>query len=121
MTWLIHLGDIVRVGAAGALTFAGLALMIAGAVGVLRFPDFYTRLHAWVAANGSGAAIALAGLALATWEWRTMLKLALLAILSALLAPLVAQLLSNAAHAGGLAPLSGPYVAPRPGAGKQAQ
>ena len=94
----------------------GVLAMLGGMVGVLRFPDFYTRLHACLAALGLGAGSMCLGLAFAAGEMRTALKLALLALLVAALAPVLAQILGAAAHAGGLAPLSGGYVAPRPGA-----
>ena len=117
MSEFAPLGEAVRLAAAATLVLAGLAIMIGGAIGVLRFPDFYTRLHAWMAAHGAGAVLVVAGLAVAVFDWAITLKLALLAVLIAALAPLLAQLLANAAHSGGLAPLSGPYLAPRPGAG----
>ncbi|HRP10716.1 MAG TPA: monovalent cation/H(+) antiporter subunit G [Terricaulis sp.] len=101
--------------AGGALIAAGLACMIGGAIGVLRFPDFYTRLHGARAADGVGAALFLAGLAIVSGDGAVALRLALLAVLVIALAPLMAHLSANAAHVGGLAPLAGPYKAPRPG------
>jgi len=108
--------DILVAIAGGVLIAAGLAFMLGGAVGVLRFPDFYTRLHAARAADGVGAALFLAGLAVLSGDGGLALRLALLAVLVIALAPLTAHLCANAAHVGGLAPLAGPYKAPRPGA-----
>jgi multicomponent Na+:H+ antiporter subunit G len=42
----------------------GLFFIIAGAVGVLRLPDFYTRLHAQGKCDTLGVALMLGGLAL---------------------------------------------------------
>jgi multisubunit Na+/H+ antiporter MnhG subunit len=43
------------------------------------------------------------------------IKLVLLSALIAALNPALTHILANTAHAGGLAPLTGHYVAPRPG------
>ncbi len=108
--------DLVRLGLAGVLIAAGLGFVLLGAVGMLRFPDFYTRLHAFSVTETIGGALLLAGLALAAWDMAIALKLLLLALLMAAAAPTIAHLTANAGHAAGLAPLSGDYVAPRPGA-----
>jgi multicomponent Na+:H+ antiporter subunit G len=42
----------------------GAGFLLIGAVGVLRFPDFYTRLHAVGLCDTLGAALVLAGLML---------------------------------------------------------
>lgn len=104
----------------GAIAALGLALMLAGALGALRFPDFFTRLHAAALADGAGALVVVLGLAVvAAGDAATALRLLLLAGLLALQAPILAQLAANAAHADGLAPLTGRYRAPRPGAAKE--
>lgn len=113
--------DMLRMGVGGALIAVSLLMMIGGAAGVLRFPDFYTRLHAARAADGVGAAIFLAGLAALSGDAGMALRLGLLALLVIALSPLLAHLSANAAHVGGLAPLAGPYRAPRPGAGREPQ
>src|SRR5262245_30687446 len=107
--------DMVRLGVAGIVIAFGLLLMLGGALGLLRFPDFYTRLHAASSSDVVGAAIVALGLAIGAWDWRVALKLMLLAGLIALIGPLIVQLLGNAAHSGGLSPIAGRYVAPRPG------
>lgn len=108
--------DLLRMGAGGLLIALGLAFILGGAIGVLRFPDFYTRLHAARAADGVGAAIFLLGLAVLSGDAGMALRLIVLAVLVAALAPVLTHLGANAAHVGGLAPLAGPYKAPRPGA-----
>lgn len=108
--------EIVRFGVGGVLVALGLVFMAGGAIGLLRFPDFYTRLHAAGVSDAVGGVIMIAGLAVTAWDGAMTLKLALLAGLIIALAPTVAHLAANAAHAAGLAPLAGPYTAPRPGA-----
>ncbi len=105
--------------AGAAVIAAGLAIMAGGALGLLRFPDFYTRLHAARVAHGPGAVIFLLGLALVSGDGAIALRLILLAALLAALGPTLSQLIANAAHAGGLAPLVGSQTTPRPGPGKE--
>ena len=99
----------------GAVAAIGLVLILGGVVGVLRFPDFYTRLHGASAAHGPGAVRVVLGLAIASGDGGVALRLLLLALLLAALAPLLSHLAASAAHGGRLAPLAGRYTAPRPG------
>lgn len=108
--------DAVRGLIGGLLIVAGLAFIAGGALGVLRFPDFFTRLHANSVADGAGAVIFVLGLAVLAPDWGMALRLLLLAALIGALAPTFAHLAANAAHTAGLSPLSGRYTAPRPGA-----
>lgn len=50
--------------AAGILIMTGLFFFAVGVVGVLRFPDFYTRLHAAGKCDSLAAVLVIAGLAL---------------------------------------------------------
>lgn len=47
-----------------ALIFLGICLVITSSIGVIRFPDFYTRLHAAGIIDSSGAMLLLIGFAL---------------------------------------------------------
>lgn len=108
--------EAARMGVSGALVAVGLVFMVGGAIGVLRFPDFYTRLHAAGVGDLIGGVIVIAGLAVASGDAALAARLALLALLMMALAPSVTHMAANAAHAGGLSPMAGAYVAPRPGA-----
>jgi multicomponent Na+:H+ antiporter subunit G len=108
--------DLVRMGVGGLLAALGFLFIAGGTLGVLRFPDFYTRLHAARVSDGVGAVLVCLGLAVLARDGAVSLRLVLLAVLIAVLGPVIAQLSANAAHVGGLAPLSGRYRAPRPGA-----
>ncbi len=112
--------EIVRLGLGGVFVVAGLFFLLGGAIGVLRFPDFYTRLHAARVSDAVGATVLLVGLAIMA-DGAVAVKLVLLAALTAALGPTLSHLLANAAHAAGLAPLSGAYVAPRPGEKREPQ
>jgi len=111
--------DLVRAGVGGVIALVGLVFIAGGTLGVLRFPDFYTRLHAARVSDGVGAVLVCVGLAVLARDGEVALRLVLLAVLIAALGPLIAQLSANAAHVGGLAPLSGRYTAPRPGAKRE--
>lgn len=107
---------VILAGIGGVIIVVGLAVMIGGVLGLLRFPDFYTRLHAVNVSDTLGGVSILLGLAVASGDGAIALRLLLLAALFVALGPTLSHLLANAAHAGGLAPLSGAYTAPRPGA-----
>jgi multicomponent Na+:H+ antiporter subunit G len=105
----------VGAGLGGGFVALGALLMVGAGIGMLRFPDFYTRIHA-VNVDGLGVALALFGLALAANDGALALELGLLAVLVLVLGPVQAALIANSAHSGGLAPLAGRYISPRPGA-----
>lgn len=111
--------DAIRAGVGGLVSGAGLLFVLGGAIGVLRFPDFYTRLHATAAADGAGVVLVVIGLAIGAPDGATALRLLLLALLAMIAQPAIVQLLGGAAHAGGLAPIAGKYTAPRPGAARK--
>ena len=50
------------------LVFSGIAFFFAGGVGLLRLPDFYSRLHALTKADNLGLGLLCAGLALLDGE-----------------------------------------------------
>lgn len=112
----MQLAEMARLTLSGVVVALGLILVAGGSIGMLRFPDFYTRLHAASTSDGVGGVVVLAGLALGASSAALALKLLLMAALLGALAPLSAHLLANAGHAAGLSPLAGPYMAPRPGA-----
>lgn len=107
--------EIARQGLGGVIVLIGLTFVVGGGIGFLRFPDFFTRVHAGTTADGLGGVLVALGLAVAAPSIEIALKLILLVALIAALAPTLAHLAASAAHAAGLAPLAGPYIAPRPG------
>ena len=67
--------QVVRFPLGAALCLAGALLCVVGTVGVLRFPDFYTRLHAASVTDTSGATLLLLGMALMAPDWTTLAHL----------------------------------------------
>src|SRR5262249_53740103 len=102
--------------AGGAVAAIGLAVLLAGAIGMLRFPDFYTRLHAMNASHIAGAPIVLVGLAIMSPNGGLALRLLLLAGLIVALAPVLTHVLANTGDGAGLSASPGKYGAARAGA-----
>lgn len=113
--------DVLRFSIGSLIIAVGLVFIAGGTIGLLRFPDFYTRVHAAAVSDAVGGAIFVIGLSVLAWDGALSPRLVLLAALIAALAPTLAQLMTGAAHAGGLAPLVGRYVAPRPGSQRKEQ
>jgi multicomponent Na+:H+ antiporter subunit G len=58
-----------------ALVAAGAFFFLAGTVGLLRFPDVFSRLHALTKADNLGLGLIVLGLALHSVSWLVALKL----------------------------------------------
>jgi multicomponent Na+:H+ antiporter subunit G len=102
---MVDLFDIIG----GSLAVAGAVLSIVGALGVLRFPDVYTRIHAASITDTGGATLILIGLSLiAGWSMET-LKLVVAWFLLLLTTPVAAHALGNAAFSAGHAPWIGTF------------
>ena len=90
-----------------ALLLIGAILAIIGTIGVLRFPDFYTRLHAASVTDTAAATLAIVGIALLAPSWAIVFKLAVVWLFLFLTGPTSSHALANAAHTAGLQPLIG--------------
>ena len=84
------------------LIVAGALFILAGTVGLLRFPDVYTRLHALTKADNVGLGLIVLGLALQAEGWTVVLKLVLVWLLALLAAATVSQLMAGAALRAGI-------------------
>lgn len=83
---------------------AGFFFILAGVVGILRLPDFYTRLHAMGKCDTLGVGLMVAGLALQGGSLQDGLKMALIVVFVALANPTATHALGRAAHRAGLTP-----------------
>ena len=63
------------------LLILGLPFFLSGTIGLLRFPDIYTRLHALTKADNVGLGCIVCGLALQSNSWTVTLKLLLIWLL----------------------------------------
>jgi len=84
------------------LLSAGALFFFAGTVGLLRFPDVYTRLHALTKADNLGLGLLLAGLALQAESWTVVARLLLIWLLMLLASSSVAHLVVRTAHRRGI-------------------
>ena len=107
LTNLYHFFEIVRYPAGSALCLAGAILCVIGTIGVMRFPDFYTRMHAASITDTSGATVILIGMALMAPSWIIVAKLGTIFWLLFLTSPAASHAVVNAAHTAGLQPLIG--------------
>ena len=97
--------------ASALLLVAGSLFCLVGAVGLLRMPDFYTRVHAASLIDTAGAGLILLGLILQAGVSLVALKLLIIGLLIFFTSPAATHALAKAALDRGLAPLlgSGPW------------
>jgi multicomponent Na+:H+ antiporter subunit G len=76
----------------------GVLLLLSASIGMLRFPDIFTRLHAAGVADSLGAPLVIIGLMVLEGFTLTSLKLLLLLVLLILTAPTACHALAKAAH-----------------------
>lgn len=93
---------------ANVLLILGLFFILAGVLGVLRLPDFYTRLHAMGKCDTLGVTFVLLALAIYAGVSLVTVKVLLLLVFIALANPVATHALGRAAMKSGLAPRLGP-------------
>lgn len=89
------------------LLVGGGIFTVIGALGVLRFPDFYTRIHAAGVTDTLGADLILLGLLLQAPGFMVAIKLIMILSLFLLTSPVATHSIAHAAYAGREAPLTG--------------
>jgi len=94
------------------LLLAGGVFCIIGAAGLLRMPDFFTRMHAASVTDTLGAGLILAGLILQAGLSLVTVKLVAIGLLIFFTSPTATHALARAALARGLKPLLAPEAPP---------
>ncbi|MGY6552520.1 MAG: cation:proton antiporter [Erythrobacter sp.] len=89
MAW----GDLATV----IFTAAGLVFFMAGTVGLIRFPDVFSRLHALTKADNLGLGFIALGVAFQAPGWSEIVMLVLVWALALVAAGTAAQLVARAA------------------------
>ena len=84
---------------------AGGFFLIAGGVGLIRFPDFYTRMHAAGMTDTLGAALLLFGMVLQSGDVLTAIKLIMIGFFIFFTSPTATYAIAHAAFTGGLKPI----------------
>lgn len=94
------------------LLLAGGGFCLVGGLGVLRMPDFYTRVHAASVSDSLGAALVLLGLLLQAGWTLVAVKLLVIGLLIFFTSPAATHALVKAALGRGLKPLLGAQEVP---------
>ena len=92
---------------AGACLLGGATFLVIGAIGLVRLPDFFTRIHATGVIDTMGAGLTLLGLVILAGWTLPAIKLVLILGFMLLTGPTAAHALAKAALHGRLDPLSG--------------
>lgn len=87
---------------AAVLVVLGAFFCLSAAVGILRFPDVITRLHAATKPQVFGLVLVLTALALVLWSWQTTALAVLVAGFQVVTAPVSAHMISRTAYRLGL-------------------
>ena len=87
------------------LLASGGVFCVIGALGLLRMPDFYTRMHAAGIIDTLGAGLLLAGMILQAGFTLIAVKLGFIALLLFFTSPTATHALARAAHLRGVGPM----------------
>lgn len=108
MTDLALNWDLIRDILSGILFFIGGGSILIGAIGLVRFPDFYTRMHAAGVTDTAGAELMILAMALQAPSWIVVAKLAFIALFLFFTSPVATHAIAHAAWLGDQKPLLGP-------------
>jgi len=89
---------------AGLLVVTGCVFVLAGGIGALRMPDFYTRIHGASLTDSLGPVLVLGGLMVDAGLTLISVKLAVVMLLLMVTSPTATYALANAALLAGLKP-----------------
>lgn len=91
---------------ASVLVFTGIAFCLGGAIGMLRFPDLFARMHSSGVTDTLGSLFVLAGLMLLTEAVLVALKLVFILAFSWMASPTATHAVAKAALHGGEKPMT---------------
>jgi len=92
--------------AEGTVLLASIFIVV-GAVGIVRFPDFYTRLHAAGITDTAGAELILLAMILQAPNWLVVAKLVFIGFFLFMTSPVSTHAIAHAAWVVGLRPMLG--------------
>jgi len=87
---------------AAILVLLGSFFCLSAALGIVRFPDVMTRLHAATKPQVFGLILVLTGMALVLWSWKVTTLVLLIIALQIMTAPVAAHMVSRTAYRLGL-------------------
>ncbi len=82
----------------GLLLLIGSFLCLTGGLGILRFPDFYTRMHAVGVTDTLATAMILIGLIFYNPDFLVDVKLMIILLMAIFISPTASHALANAAR-----------------------
>ncbi len=100
--------DLIRDILSWALFIIGGAAVVVGALGIVRFPDFYSRLHGAGVTDTAGAELMVFAMMLQAPNWLVFAKLVFIAIFLGLTSPVATHAIAHAAWMTGFRPMEGP-------------
>lgn len=100
MSWLAALQEILAWG----LILSGSFFLLVGALGVVRLPDFWSRLHAASVSDSAGMLLLLFGMAVYSGFSLVSVKLIIIGLFLLLTGPTATHATANAAYVSGLRP-----------------
>ena len=86
---------------AGLLVVAGSFFILTAAIGLIRLPDVYTRMHAASKAGTMGSCVMLLALAVSSADWSISTRALAGIVFFLITVPISAHLLARAAHIAG--------------------
>lgn len=86
------------------LLLAGSFFVFTGAVGLIRLPEFFTRMHGAGVTDTLGAGLMLAGMLIQSGSWIVAAKILLIFLFMIITGPTATHALAKAALHGGLEP-----------------
>ncbi len=86
------------------LLLAGSFFVVSGGIGLVRMPDFFTRMHPSGVVDTLGAALIVAGLIVQAGPTQVTMKLLLILAFLFFTSPTATHAIAHAALAGGLVP-----------------
>ncbi|MEE9387864.1 MAG: monovalent cation/H(+) antiporter subunit G [Paracoccaceae bacterium] len=94
---------------------SGSVFLLIGAAGLLRFPDFWSRLHAASITDSAGVILLIIGMCLQAGATLITVKLLIIGIFLFITGPTATHAIANAAFVTGLRPVEGKGLkAPKP-------
>ena len=100
--------QLVRDVASWILFIVGGAAVVIGAIGIVRFPDFYSRLHGAGVTDTAGAELIVFAMMLQAPNWMVVSKLAFISVFLLLTSPVATHAIAHAAWMVGFKPMQGP-------------
>lgn len=101
---------------------SGFFFLAVSAIGLIRMPDVYNRMHALGKSDTLGNWLIILGLILVIGDLTSAAKMALIIVLVAVINPVMTHLLARTSYRLGLEPVKGSYILDRyAGSGERAE